>query len=177
MNIRKPTRRRPSGFTLVEMTLVIFMALQLSVALMILLNQHLVMFRAANQANFLVQEAPGIGALMNRILNQVDHYYIYTNKSDAINGTNPVNSGGSVVKLSFRTPSGTPEEGIIAYESVSGTNSLGYYARKDNSWPDQSSWVITSRPTQVTFSNSTGILLVQLVGPLGEEITYAGTSQ
>jgi len=177
--MRPHTSRYPRtrGFTLVEFTIAMSMTLALASSLMILLQQHLTMFQMSLQNNFLVDDAPKIGSILNRILNQVDHYFVYGTKTDALNGANPVNTGGVAVRLFFRTPTGSFDQGIIVAEASGSKMLLNYYAYKNGQWPTNASWTISSHVSGVQFANSTGILLAQLTGPMGEQVTYAGASQ
>ncbi|MEM9284179.1 MAG: hypothetical protein AAGA96_20365, partial [Verrucomicrobiota bacterium] len=76
----------------------------------------------------------------------------------------------------FRNPDGTFDQSIVCFEVRNGEKQLNYYYRDedDNSWNSDPQWTISTKPNMVDFDNSTGLLLVTLTGPKGEEITYSG---
>ena len=70
------------------------------------------------------------------------------------------------------------DQGIIVAEPSGSKTLLNYYAYTNGQWP--STRLLEHQATRaqaVVFDNSTGILLGQLTGPQGEQVTYAGTSQ
>lgn len=136
-------------------------------------NQTLADFR------FLRDEAPQLNTLLNNIINKSDSYRIYTNLSDAQSETGAVRSDGRAIKLRFRNPDGTYDQAIVSFETFDGRKQLNFYYknRNTNSWPSEPSWTISSRPDNVDFDNTTGILLVTLTGSKGDEITYAGNPE
>ncbi|NLT70255.1 MAG: type II secretion system protein [Verrucomicrobiaceae bacterium] len=169
-------RRGIRGFTLLEMSVAMALTMGLSTMLVGIMQQQVSFTRMLTQFRFLREEAPNINTLMTTMINKADSYRIYTSTGNAKAATNAVRDDGRALRLRLRNPDGTAAHAIIAFESQEGTNRLNYYYRSHSAstWPSHPSWTITSRPALVNFSNSTGILLVTMTGPDGEEITYAG---
>lgn len=171
-----PRQLRRRGFTLLEMTLAIGMSLGIAGMLVGLMQQQVSFTRMLTQFRFLREEAPNINTLMTTVINKADSYRIYTSTGNAKAATGAVRNNGRALRLRLRNPDGTTAHAIIAFELQGGVNRLNYYHRNsaNSSWSNTPSWTITSRPALVDFSNSSGILLVTMTGPDGEEITYAG---
>lgn len=175
--MKSPARHhRSRGFTLLEMTLALAMTLGISAMLIGIMQQQVSFTRMLMQFRFLREEAPNINTLMTTMINKADSYRIYGSTGNARAATNAVQDNGRAVRLRLRNPDGTVANAIIAFELQSGVNRLNYYHQTSSTaaWPTSPSWTITSRPALVNFSNSSGILLVTMTGPDGEEITYAG---
>lgn len=176
MKLNKHRRRlgRQKGFTLVELTLVMGMTLVLSAALMMMLRSHITFMRVLSSYEFLRDDAPQMNLMLTGILGQATEYKIYQSTGDAQSDSNAVTSSGTAVRLRFRNPDGTFAEGLVSFEG----GVLNYYSRPvGTSWPGSASWTISEQATAVDFDNTSGILLVTLTGPYGEEITYAGTGE
>ncbi len=169
-------KRRQKGFTLVEMTMVLAMLMVLSAALMMMLQSHVIFMRVLGSYAFLRDDAPQVNNMLTGIFGKADSYRIYSSTSSAKADTGAVNTGGTAVRLRFRNPNGTFDEGIVAFETVSGVARLNFY-NYDGSWSGTPNWTITQQPTAVTFADSTGILLVTMTGPNGEQVTYGGTGE
>jgi len=169
--------RRKRGFSLIEMTLAIFMSLWVASATVVLMKQHVYFIKAINQFGFLRDEAPMINVLMSHIIQRADAYRIYETKGNAMAGTGAVNTGGKAVWLRLRNPDGSFEQSIIAFEETAGEGSLNYYVHDGAVWGEAPDWTISSLPQDVTFSNDSGVLLIQMTGPNQEEITYVGYSE
>lgn len=164
------------GFTLLEMSVAMALTLGLATMLVGIMQQQVSFTRMLTQFRFLREEAPNINTLMTTMINKADSYRIYASTGNAKAATNAIRDGGRALRLRLRNPDGTAAHAIIAFENQSGVNRLNYYYRDHSAstWPNSPSWTITSRPALVNFSNSSGILLVTMTGPDGEEITYAG---
>jgi hypothetical protein len=173
---RSTQRRRAGGFTLLEMTFALTMTLGIAAMLIGILQQQVSFTSMLVQFRFLREEAPNINTLMTTMINKADTYRIYGSTSHAMAGTNAVQNNGKAILISLRNPDGTSSRAIITHELQGGANRLNYYhlAEGQATWPTAPSWTISSRPSQVNFSNSSGILLITMNGPDGEEITYAG---
>lgn len=175
MNV-SPTRFRARtwqrGFTMLEMSAALSVTLVLAVALVVMLQQHVQFMQIFKKQSFLAQEAPRIGNVLGRIINQADHYFVYATKGDAISGTAPVLTGGRAIRLFFKTADQQTVQRVIAMESLSGVNQLRFYG-----WlPDgtATSWTISSFLNDVTFLSEQGILNITLNGPNGEQVCYGG---
>ena len=169
-------RRRQQGMTLIETTVYIAMTLVLAAALLMMLQSHFTFMRMLSAMEFLRDEAPQVNVMLTGILGKADSYRIYGSTADAKAGSNAVNSGGTAVRLGFRNPDGSLSEGIVDFNVVGGEGQLGYY-NFDGAWAAAPDWLISQRADAVTFADDTGILLVTLTGPYGEQITYAGTGE
>lgn len=173
----KATRRKTrAGFTLIEMTLALALSVGIAAAVVALLQQQVSFTRVLSSFQFLRDEAPQVNTLLANLINKADSYRVYANRANAMASSGAVNANGRALRLRFRNPDGTASNAIISFETVSGKNQLNFYFRgpSDASWPSTPSWTITARPTLVDFSNNTGILLIAMTGPNGEEITFAG---
>ena len=167
------------GFTLIEMTMALAMAMGIVFAIVGMMQQQISFNQTLADFRFLRDEAPQLNTLLNNIINKSDSYRIYTNLSDAKSQTGAVRSDGRAIKLRFRNPDGTYDQAIVSFETFNGGKQLNFYYKNRNadSWPSDPSWTISSRPDNVDFDNTTGILLVTLTGNKGDEITYAGNPE
>ncbi len=152
------------------------LAMGIAAALLGLLQQQISFTRALNDFQFLRDDAPQINTLLTNIINKADNYRIYPNLASAKALTGAVRSDGRSVRLRFRNPDGTYDQAIVSFEIRSGEKQLNYYFRDKAStgWSSAPNWTISKKPTTVDFDNSTGLLLVTLIGQKGDEITYAG---
>lgn len=167
---------KKAGYTLIEMTLALALSMGIASAIVALLQQQVSFTRVLSNFQFLRDEAPQVNTLLANLINKADSYRLYTNRTNAMASTGAVNSNGRALRLRFRNPDGTSSNAIISFEELSGKKQLNFYYRgpSDAGWPSSPSWTITSRPALVDFSNNTGILLIAMTGPNGEEITFAG---
>jgi len=174
--MKETPRKRCRGFTLLEMTLALALSLGIASTIVGLLQQQISFTSVLSRFQFLREDAPQLNTLLATLVNKTDSYRIYANRANAIASSGAIQSNGRALRLRFRNPDGTFSYAIISFENQNGRNRLNFYHRgaSETTWPTSPSWTITSRPTLVDFSNSTGILLIALTGPNGEEITYAG---
>lgn len=168
--------RKKLAFTIVEMALAVSLTLGVAAALIGLINQQVDFATALSNFRFLREEAPQINTLLTTIVNKSDSYRIYPSSWKARTYDGPVRENGKAIWLRFRNPDGTSDQAIIAFETVAGERRLNYYFRAYNasSWPNNATWTISTAPDVVNFSNTTGVLEIELVGSAGEQITYAG---
>lgn len=174
--MKRPPSRRSTGFTLIEMALAMALSLGIAATIVALLQQQVSFAGALGRFHFLQAEAPQINTLLATLVNKADSYRIYGNRDQAIAATGAVTQGGRALRLRFRNPDGTASQAIVAFEAQEGQDRLNFYFRNESqtTWPGAPSWTISSAPAQVDFSNDTGILLVAMTGPNGEQITFAG---
>jgi hypothetical protein len=166
------TRRRRRGFTLLETSTALFVMIVLGIALVTMIQQHTVFLKFFRQQTFLTTEAPTIGNLLGRILNEADHYFVYSSKDEALAGGVPVLSNGSAVRLFFKTPTQETEERLIVVETVGAGKALKFYGWQLDG--TATSWTISNKISNASFLSNQGILNITLHGPNGEEITYGG---
>ena len=176
----KPNRtKRRAAFNLLEMTLALGMTLGIASAIVGLLQQQVSFNRVISSFQFLRDEAPQVNTLLATLVGKADSYRIYTNRISAMASSGAVNSGGRALRLRFRNPDGSVSNAVISFEEYNGKNRLNFYYRAPNAaaWPTTPSWTISSKPALVDFANNTGILLISMTGPNGEEITYSGNPE
>ena len=165
-----------AGFTLIELSLAIALTLGISAALTGMLQQQVTFTQILRNYAFLRDEAPQVNTLLTNIINRSDNYRIFPDITKAKALTGAVRTDGKSIRLRFRNPDGTIDHAIVAFQTLGGQRQLNYYfrAHDDTAWPSNPTWTISSKPDVVTFDNSSGILLVTLTGPNGDQITYAG---
>ncbi len=162
---------------MVELTLAVTISMLVASGCLMLLNLHTFYMNEVSAFRFLRDEAPQVNSLVGQMVGKATSYRIHSSPAEAFAGAAAVNSGGEAVRLLFRNPSGMIEQSVIAFETVNGEGMLNYYRQKNGVWPAQEDWTITSQVSSVVFSDNSGVLLMELTGPEGEQITYSGTSQ
>ena len=169
------TKQDHSGFTLLEMSAAMAVMMVVSTALVAMMQQHVTFLQMCQQQVFLTSEAPKIGNLLNRILNNADHYFVYATKEDALGNGLPTLASGSAVKLFFKSAAQTTETRILSVEpsapETSGT-SLRFYTPQTTG--PETSWTVTSKIRAASFQSGEGILSITLLGPNKEQVTYYG---
>ena len=177
--MRRSAPRRSAGYSLIEMALAMALTLGIAAAIVALLQQQVSFTRVLGRFHFLREEAPQINSLLATLVNKADSYRIYGSHAQAVAATGATTHDGRALRLRFRNPDGTASHAIVSFEIQNGQNRLNFYFRSETqtTWPGSPSWTISSVPTLVDFSNDTGILLVAMTGPNGEQITYAGNPQ
>lgn len=178
MKIRQQKHRSGvRGFTLIEMSIGLVLAMAIAGTVVLLLQQHVSFLTILDRFSFLRDDAPATAALLGRIVQQSDAHRVYPSSEAAKARTRATTTGGSAVWLRFRNPGGAPDQAIIAFDRNGDSGSLNFYHHDGTSWATTPSWTISSKPDDVVFENDSGILLITLTGPNGEQITYAGASQ
>lgn len=175
VNPRAPSHARRhlrAGFTLMEVSTAMSLMVVLSIAMVVMIQQHVTFMSLAQKQTFLSDDAPKIGNLVARIFNQADHYFVYPDLDSAMGGATPVLSGGGAVRLFFKTAAQETEQRVLAAEEGTQGTELKFYTLKADG--TQSSWTVASRLQGATFSAEQGVLSVTLQGPNGEEISYCG---
>jgi hypothetical protein len=165
-------RLRQSGFTLVEMSAAMAVLMGLSCALVAMMQQHVSFLQLCQQQVFLTSEAPKIGNLLNRILNSVDHYFVYATKEEALGGGQPTLSQGAAVKLFFKTATQTTETRVLSVDPTPTGAALRFHNPAINS--PETSWTVSSKIRSASFVCDEGILSLLLIGPNSEQVTYYG---
>jgi hypothetical protein len=140
--------------------------------MVVMLQQHIQFLGMFKKQTFLSSEAPAIGNLLGRIFNEVDHYFVYATKDDALGAGVPILTSGHAVRLFFKSPNQDIEERLIAVEDTSGGKALKFYGWQADGTP--TSWTISDKIADAEFLSTQGILNMTLEGPNGEEITYGG---
>lgn len=169
--IRSP-EARDLGFTLLEMSAAISVMMVVATALVAMVQQHIAFLELCQQQVFLTSEAPKIGDLLNRILNNADHYFVYATKDEALGNGLPTMASGSAVKLFFTSPAQTTEARVLSVEPGPVGACLRFYTPQTTS--SETSWTVTSKIRSARFQSAEGILGLTLLGPNREQITYYG---
>lgn len=180
MNLTSITHPRPRrrGFTLIELSIAMTLAISIGGIMMTLLQQQISFHRIMRTQNFLVHEAPQVSNSITHILARADAYRIHLDLTDAISDTGAVTADGKVLVVGFVNPNGTQEFGVISFEMIAGEPTLGYYnINPSTPFPGAGNpdWVISRTVQDVTFFVQNGVFRVQITGPAGETITYSGT--
>src|SRR3954469_16497872 len=136
-------KRRTAGFTMLELSTAMCLLIVLGIALVTLVNQHIQFMKLFRQQAFLASEAPQIGNLLGRILNEADHYFVYATKADALGGGVPVLTSGHALRLFFKTPTQETEERLIVVEPAGSGAAMKFYGWLPDGTP--TSWTITTK--------------------------------
>jgi hypothetical protein len=176
------------GVTLIELTIVILLGLATGGMLMGLFNQQLTFLRILSSQNFLVDDAPVLNDQISKIISKADGYKLYPTQANAVAGlggaaviptlgtrATPAGALAQAVALRFRLPNGAPRNSVLFFGVPPGGGVQGVYFQANSTVGTY--LLLSSRPTAVDFSIVSGVLEVQLTGPQGELITYAGTRQ
>ena len=123
-------RRRQSGFTLIELALVMGISVMVAGALIGMFQAHVQMLNQALKNNFLAQDAPFIGLLLTRTIGNAEDYRIYaTGPAARADGTRVLT--GSAVRLWMRQPNSTSNvtsrQAVVSYETINGHPGIYFF--------------------------------------------------
>jgi prepilin-type N-terminal cleavage/methylation domain-containing protein len=167
--------RQQSGFTLIELTLVLGVSVMIASALVGMFNAHLQMMNQAAQYRFLAKDAPFIGLLLTKTIGNAEDYRIYTSRTAAMgaNGTSVLT--GNVVRLWMREPNSTFRQAILSFESIGNHPGIYFFLADDTgTFPAAPNWQLAGgQLTGATFDASTGLLLATLNGSYGDQYIFA----
>jgi|GEM_PF-525177 len=163
------------GFTLIELTAAVALAMGVAGASLTIINQHIAFSKILKSFDFIRDEAPQINRALASLMSSANDYRIYTDKDAAFSNGNQLNVGGTIV-LSYRNPSGFDDRAAIIFETLGGKKQLNYY-RYLNGWAAVPNWTITSLPENIAFSDTSGVLTISMIGKNGEKITYVGSTR
>ncbi|HEV3209744.1 MAG TPA: prepilin-type N-terminal cleavage/methylation domain-containing protein [Chthoniobacterales bacterium] len=180
----KRTTGQQSGFTLIELTLVVSVSVMIATALVGMLNLHLQTMNQAAQYRFVAKDAPFIGLLMTKTIGNAEDYRIFASRANAVAGTPaaPAVLTGPAVRLWMRQPNSTStnidqtyREAILSFESIGGSQGIYFFLAGNNgTFPTAPSWELAGVPlTAATFEATSGVLLVTLNGSYGDQYTFA----
>lgn len=152
-------RQRQSGFTLIELGLVLGMSVMVASFLIGMFQAHVQMLNLALKNTFLAQDAPSIGLLLTRTIGNAEDYRIYADGPTArSDGTRALS--GSAVRLWMRQPNSTSNvtsrQAVVSYETINNhpgvyfflANTAGTFSATPN-WELAGGWL-----TSATFSVS-----------------------
>ena len=188
-------KRRQSGFTLVELALVMGISIFVAGALIGMFQAHIQMLNQALKYKFLAQDAPFIGLLMTRTIGNAEDYRVYASGSAARSASTPVLTG-SAVRLWMRQPNSTSNQpnsssrqAIVSFETPAGGQLGIYFYLADNTgaFSATPNWEIAGT-SPVSLSNATfafdpatglhpGVLLVTLNGSYNDQYIFAAEKQ
>ncbi len=105
--------RRQSGFTLIELTLVMGVSVMVAGALIGMFQAHVQMLNQALKNNFLAQDAPFIGLLLTRTIGNAEDYRIYATGAAARSSSGTPALVGQAVRLWMRQPNSTFRQAVF----------------------------------------------------------------
>ncbi len=175
-------KRRQSGFTLIELTLVMAISVLVASALIGMFQAHIQMLTQAFKYNFLAEDAPFIGLLLTRTIGNAEDYRIYASGSAArsSNGT-PVLTGPAV-KLWMRQPNSTFRQAVVSFETINGHSGVYVFLTdlSTGAFSAAPNWELAgSQLTNAIFAFDPttgahpGVLLVTLTGTYDDQYIFS----
>jgi len=161
-------RRRQSGFTLIELTLVLGVSVMVAGALIGMFQAHVKMLSQAVKNNFLAQDAPFIGLLLTRTIGSAEDYRVYATGAAARSPGGTPTLVGQAVKLWMRQPNGTFQLAVVSFEPGNAQPGL-YFFLADSSglFSATPTWELAGgqlNSVTSTFNATTGVLVATLNG-------------
>lgn len=172
-NGRHDRRFRATGFSLVELSLAMAVISGLMVALLLMLNFHVTFVGMVRSQDFLLRDAPRVGGLLNRLLPQADHFFIYADAAAAGDPAALPMESGTAVKLFFRRADGDTVVRTLVFAPPAAENVTPGTLRLASP-ENPAGWPVSRALAGATFLIEDGLLKVRLLGPRGEELTYTG---
>jgi Prokaryotic N-terminal methylation motif len=171
-------RSARGGFTLIELSMAMTMGMVVAGMVLLLFNQQLAFLRVYKTQNFLTEEAPLISNYVGKLVGKADRFRMHDSLADALANTKIRTTASPVVVLNFRQPDGSMRASILAFQNLGAGPALYYYVVPPPPGVlGTPQWVVTNKPTNVSFAMEQGVLRMALAGPQGEQITYSGTMQ
>jgi prepilin-type N-terminal cleavage/methylation domain-containing protein len=169
--------QRQSGFTLIEMAMVMAISVLVASALIGMFQAHIQMLTQASKYKFLAQDAPFIGLLLTRTIGNAEDYRIYATGSAARPNTNPALTG-QAVRLWMRQPNSTFRQAVVSFETINSHAGIYFFLT------DLSTGVFSATPnwelaggqlTAATFNvdATTGVLLATLTGSFNDQYIFS----
>lgn len=165
------------AFTILELTVAIMVGMTVGATVLAMLNQQIAFLRIFRAQSFLNEEVPIISSHVVKLLASAERFRLHASVANALAGTNPRLTSSPVLVLNFRQPNGTVRAGILSFENRGQGNGLYYYVVPVSGILSAPQWAITMRPTNVSFSEESGILRTRVTGPAGEEVTFSGAME
>jgi hypothetical protein len=180
-------RRRQSGFSLIELTLVVGLSVVIGSGVVAMFNTNLQLMNQAVQYQFLAKDAPFIGLLLTKTIGNAEDYRIFATRNDAVAGS-PAVLTGPAVRLWMHQPRGptvnqpneTYRQAIVSFETIGGRRGIYFFLADDvtGTFPGTPSWELAGgQLTNATFdlasANFPGILVATLNGSYGDQYTFA----
>ncbi len=170
-------RSARGGYTLIELSIAMTMGMVVAGMVLLLFNQQLAFLRIYRTQNFLTEEAPVISPYVSKLVGRADRFRMHDSLADALANSKIRTSASPVVVLNFRQPDGSMRASILAFQNLGSGPALYYYVVPSNGVLGTPQWVISNKPSNVSFAMEQGVLRMTLTGPQGEQITYSGTMQ
>jgi hypothetical protein len=178
--------RQQSGFTLIEMTLVMGVSVMVASALIGMFQAHIQMLNQAAKYNFLAQDAPFIGLLLTRTIGNAEDYRIYASGTAARSGTATPVLTGPAVRLWMRQPNSSQNSAgtntpfrqvVVSFETISNHAALYFFLTDLNTgvFSSTPNWEMAGgQLTNATFNvASTGVLLTTLTGSFYDQYIFS----
>jgi prepilin-type N-terminal cleavage/methylation domain-containing protein len=172
-------KRQQSGFTLIELALVMGISVLVASGLIGLFNAHIRIVNQASKFKFLAQDAPIIGLLLTRTIGNAEDYRIYPSRAAAASNTGRALSGPAV-RLWMAQPNGTSfRQAILSFETINGHQGIYFFlADPTGAFPATPNWELAGgQLTNATFDANSqafpGILLVTLNGSNNDWYQFA----
>jgi Prokaryotic N-terminal methylation motif len=118
-------KRRQSGFTLVELALVMGVSVMVAGALIGMFQSHVQMLNQALKNTFLAQDAPFIGLLLTKTIGNAEDFRIYSTGAAARSASGTPTLVGQAVRLWMRQPNSSFRQAVVSCETINGH--LGIY--------------------------------------------------
>jgi prepilin-type N-terminal cleavage/methylation domain-containing protein len=167
-------KKGQSGFTLIELTLVMAISILVAGALIGMFKAHVQMLTLAMKYQFLAQDAPSIGLLLTRTIGNAEDYRIYSSGTTArsSNGTAVLN--GPAVKLWMRQPNSTFRLVVVSYETFNSHPGLYVFLTDTGVFTATPNWELAGgQLTNTTFDATTGVLLATLTGSYFDQYLFS----
>ena len=169
--------RRQSGFTLIEMSLVMAISILVASALIGMFQSHIQMLNQASKYKFLAQDAPFIGLLLTRTIGNAEDYRIYATGTAARSNTNPVLTG-QAVRLWMRQPNSTFRQAVVSFETINSHPAIYFFLTdlSTGAFSATPNWELAGgQLTAATFSvnATTGVLLATLTGSYFDQYIFS----
>jgi hypothetical protein len=191
--------RRQSGFTLIELALVMGISIMVASGLIGMFQAHIQIMNKALTYKFLARDAPLIGLLLTRTIGNAEDFRIYATGADARSASGTAGMTGQAVKLWMAQPNGIPNQPnstsrqvVISFEqSINGQGIYFFLADPiTGAFSVTPNWELVGsspvslnniQPNLFTFDSTTlspadphpGVLLVTLKGSYNDSYQFA----
>jgi hypothetical protein len=172
--------RRQSGFTLIELALMMGVSVMVASALIGMFQAHIQMLTQASKYTFLAQDAPFIGLLLTRTIGNAEDYRIYATGSAARSDGTRANIG-SAVRLWMRQPNSTFRQAVVSFETIGGHPGIYFFLTDTGTFSATPNWELaglapgpgaTTTPS-ATFDATSGVLLATITGSYNEWYAFS----
>ena len=170
--------QRQSGFTLIELALVVGISVLVASGLIGMFKAHIQMVNQASKFKFMAQDAPIIGLLLTRTIGNAEDYRIYASGSAARSNGTPVLTG-QAVRLWMRQPNSTFRQAVVSFETptsgpFSGHPGIYVFLDSSGAFSATPNWELAGgQLTNATFDANSGVLLVTLNGSNNDWYQFA----